>query len=144
MMSAVALRPSTAAGAAAQRCDASPRRVESIARSAHPIAKPSRSAPVTVASPPSANGTATSAMAEATPASREPAMTFAEVRVVVWSDMTLLVDGDARGESQLGEEGRRGGDHDEGGEAGQHGEGAEREEGITDAVRDQAGHVEAG
>ena len=84
MMSAAALRPSTAAGTAAQRYDPSPRRVESIARSAHPIAKPSKIAPVIVASPPSANGTATSAIAEARPPSTEPATIFAEVLFVVW------------------------------------------------------------
>jgi hypothetical protein len=58
--------------------------VERIARSAHPIAKPSRIAPVTVASPPSAHGPPTSAMAEATPASSEPATTLAEVLLVMW------------------------------------------------------------
>ena len=51
------------------------------------------------------------------------------------------MDGDARGESQLREEGRRGRDHDKGGETGQHGETAERQEGITDAVRDPKDEV---
>ena len=54
-------------------------------------------------------------------------------------DMTLLVDGDARGESQLGEEDGRGRDHDEGREAGEPGEPGERQEGVADAVGDQAG-----
>ena len=55
------------------------------------------------------------------PPSSEPATAFAEVPVVLWFvcvDMTLLVDGDARGESQLGEEDGCGRDHDEGDEAG--------------------------
>src|SRR5687768_2341042 len=113
--------------------------MERCASSAHPIAKPIRTAPVIVASLPPANGRATSVMAEMAPPIREPATTFAEVRVVSWLvcvDMTLLVDGDARGESQLGEKDGCGGDHDEGHEAGQPGEPGERQEGVADAVSD--------
>ena len=82
------LAPSTRAGTTAQRCGCAVNRVESPARSAQPIAKPHRTAPVSAPSVAGTTGAATSATAARNPATAEPATTRAMVGAATGGEPT--------------------------------------------------------